>query len=383
MEMETTLRKIQMVDLIRQYEHIQEEVDAAMLNVVRSAAYIRGSDLSAFEEELASYLGVKHVISCGNGTDALQIALMALDLKPGDEIITTSFTFIATVEVISLLGLTPIMVDVDPDTFNINPAEIEAAITDKTKAILPVHIYGQCCDLESIMDISKRHNVPVIEDTAQAISADYTFKDGSTKKAGTIGEIGCTSFFPSKNLGCFGDGGAMFTNNDELAAKMRMIANHGMKVRYYHEMIGVNSRLDNLQAAVLRIKLRRLDGYKASRNAVADHYDRVFANVEQLITPVRSLNSTHAFHQYTMKCKGIERDALRDHLATKDIPSMVYYPVPLHQQKAFEVAGMPQKSLPITEELSLQVISLPIHTEMDEEQLGRITEAVLDFTNSQ
>jgi dTDP-4-amino-4,6-dideoxygalactose transaminase len=381
--METTLRKIQMVDLVSQYEHIQEEIDAAMLNVVRSAAYIRGAELSAFEEELASYLSVKHVISCGNGTDALQIALMALGLKPGDEIITTSFTFIATVEVISLLGLTPVMVDVEPGTFNIDPSKIEEAITEKTKVILPVHLYGQCADLDKIMDIAERHNLYVIEDTAQAISADYTFPDGSTKKAGTIGDIGCTSFFPSKNLGCFGDGGAMFTNDDDLASQMRMIANHGMKVRYYHEVIGVNSRLDNLQAAVLRIKLRRLDDYREARNAVATHYDAAFDGVSQLETPERNPNSTHAFHQYTLKCKGIERNALRDYLAEHEIPSMIYYPVPLHQQKAFEVTGMEQKSLTVTEELSEQVISLPIHTEMDDEQLDRITTCVLDFINSQ
>ena len=381
--METTLRKIQMVDLVSQYEHIQEEVDAAMLNVVRSASYIRGAELSAFEEELASYLSVKHVISCGNGTDALQIALMALGLKPGDEIITTSFTFIATVEVISLLGLTPVMVDVEPGTFNIDPSKIEEAITEKTKVILPVHLYGQCADLDKIMDIAERHNLYVIEDTAQAISADYTFPDGSTKKAGTIGDIGCTSFFPSKNLGCFGDGGAMFTNDDDLASQMRMIANHGMKVRYYHEVIGVNSRLDNLQAAVLRIKLRRLDDYREARNAVATHYDAAFDGVSQLETPERNPNSTHAFHQYTLKCKGIERNALRDYLAEHEIPSMIYYPVPLHQQKAFEVTGMEQKSLPVTEELSEQVISLPIHTEMDDEQLERITTCVVDFINSQ
>jgi dTDP-4-amino-4,6-dideoxygalactose transaminase len=381
--METTLRKIQMVDLVSQYEHIQEEVDAAMLNVVRSASYIRGAELSAFEEELASYLSVKHVISCGNGTDALQIALMALGLKPGDEIITTSFTFIATVEVISLLGLTPVMVDVEPGTFNIDPSKIEEAITEKTKVILPVHLYGQCADLDKIMDIAERHNLYVIEDTAQAISADYTFPDGSTKKAGTIGDIGCTSFFPSKNLGCFGDGGAMFTNDDDLASQMRMIANHGMKVRYYHEVIGVNSRLDNLQAAVLRIKLRRLDDYREARNAVATHYDAAFDGVSQLETPERNPNSTHAFHQYTLKCKGIERNALRDYLAEHEIPSMIYYPVPLHQQKAFEVTGMEQKSLTVTEELSEQVISLPIHTEMDDEQLDRITTCVLDFINSQ
>lgn len=381
--MEKTLRKIQMVDLIRQYENIQEEVDAAMLSVVRSAAFIRGSEVKGLEEELAVYLDVKHVISCGNGTDALQIALMSLGLKPGDEVITTSFTFIATVEVISLLGLTPVMVDVEPGTFNIDPEKIEEAITDKTKAILPVHLYGQCADMDRIMDIARRHNLPVVEDTAQAISADYTFKDGSIKKAGTIGEIGCTSFFPSKNLGCFGDGGAIFTDNDELASQIRIIANHGMKVRYHHDVIGVNSRLDNLQASVLRIKLRHLDEYKAARNAVADHYDNAFADIAQITTPERNPSSSHAFHQYTLKCRGLNRDELQSALADQEIPSMIYYPIPLHKQKAFEVAGMKPVSLPITEALCEQVISLPIHTEMDEEQLGRITNAVLDFTKSQ
>jgi len=381
--METTMRKIQMVDLVSQYEKIREEVDAAMLNVVRSSAYIRGSEVKGFEEELATYLGVQHVISCGNGTDALQIALMALGLERGDEIITTSFTFIATVEVISLLGLTPVMVDVEPGTFNIDPGKIEDAITDRTRAILPVHLYGQCADMGKIMEIAKNHGLPVIEDTAQAISADYTFEDGTTKKAGTIGNIGCTSFFPSKNLGCFGDGGALFTDDESLAEQMRIIANHGMKVRYYHEVIGVNSRLDNLQAAVLRIKLRRLDEYKAARNAVAAHYDNAFAELSQIETPERNPNSTHAFHQYTLKCNGIDRDELKEHLASKEIPSMIYYPVALHQQKAFEVAGLEHKSLPVTETLCNQVISLPIHTEMDEEQLGLISGGVLDFTNSQ
>ncbi|MBN4072235.1 DegT/DnrJ/EryC1/StrS family aminotransferase [Flavobacteriales bacterium AH-315-E23] len=377
------MRKIQMVDLVSQYEKIREEVDAAMLNVVRSSAYIRGSEVKGFEEELATYLGVQHVISCGNGTDALQIALMALGLERGDEIITTSFTFIATVEVISLLGLTPVMVDVEPGTFNIDPGKIEDAITDRTRAILPVHLYGQCADMGKIMEIAKNHGLPVIEDTAQAISADYTFEDGTTKKAGTIGNIGCTSFFPSKNLGCFGDGGALFTDDESLAEQMRIIANHGMKVRYYHEVIGVNSRLDNLQAAVLRIKLRRLDEYKAARNAVAAHYDNAFAELSQIETPERNPNSTHAFHQYTLKCNGIDRDELKEHLASKEIPSMIYYPVALHQQKAFEVAGLEHKSLPVTETLCNQVISLPIHTEMDEEQLGLISGGVLDFTNSQ
>ncbi|MBL4657237.1 MAG: DegT/DnrJ/EryC1/StrS family aminotransferase [Flavobacteriales bacterium] len=376
------MRKIQMVDLVRQYENIQEEVDAAMLGVVRSAAFIRGSEVSGLEDELASYLGVNNVISCGNGTDAIQIALMALGLKPGDEVITTSFTFIATVEVISLLHLTPVMVDVEPGTFNIDPDKIEDAITENTKAILPVHLYGQCANMDRIMEIAKKHDLQVIEDTAQAISAEYTFSDGSTKKAGTMGHIGCTSFFPSKNLGCFGDGGAIFTDDDALASQIRIIANHGMKVRYHHEVIGVNSRLDNLQASVLRIKLRHLDEYRAARNAVADYYDKAFADVEQLTTPERNSSSTHAFHQYTLKCNGMNRDELQAYLAEQEIPSMIYYPIPLHKQKAFEVAGMDAVTLPVTEGLCEVVISLPIHTEMDEDQLERITQGVIAFTQS-
>jgi len=375
--------KIQMVDLVSQYKNIQEEVDNAILNVVGSAAYIRGSEVKGLEEELAAYLGIKHVITCGNGTDALQISLMALGLKPGDEVISASFTFIATVEVIALLGLIPVMVDVDPSTFNIDPKAIENAITDKTKAIIPVHLFGQCGNMDAIMEVAKKHDLYVIEDTAQAISAAYTNNNGETKKAGTIGHIGCTSFFPSKNLGCFGDGGAIFTEDDEIAEMLRMVANHGMKKRYYHEVIGVNSRLDNLQAAVLRIKLRLLDNYKGARNAVADFYDNAFINMEQLSIPERNPQSSHAFHQYTLKCNGIDRDGLKDHLAARDIPSMVYYPVPLHMQDAFiNNPSFKQTSLPITEDLAKKVISLPIHTEMKEEQLILITETVKEYINS-
>jgi len=375
--------KIQMVDLVSQYKNIQEEVDNAILNVVGSAAYIRGSEVKGLEEELAAYLGIKHVITCGNGTDALQISLMALGLKPGDEVISASFTFIATVEVIALLGLKPVMVDVDPSTFNIDPKAIENAITDKTKAIIPVHLFGQCGNMDAIMEVAKKHDLYVIEDTAQAISAAYTNNNGETKKAGTIGHIGCTSFFPSKNLGCYGDGGAIFTEDDEIAEMLRMVANHGMKKRYYHEVIGVNSRLDNLQAAVLRIKLRLLDNYKGARNAVADFYDNAFINMEQLSIPERNPQSSHAFHQYTLKCNGIDRDGLKDHLAARDIPSMVYYPVPLHMQDAFiNNPSFKQTSLPITEDLAKKVISLPIHTEMKEEQLILITETVKEYINS-
>ncbi|HIN39925.1 MAG TPA: DegT/DnrJ/EryC1/StrS family aminotransferase [Flavobacteriales bacterium] len=375
--------KIQMVDLVSQYKNIQEEVDNAILNVVGSAAYIRGSEVKGLEEELAAYLGIKHVITCGNGTDALQISLMALGLKPGDEVISASFTFIATVEVIALLGLKPVMVDVDPSTFNIDPKAIENAITDKTKAIIPVHLFGQCGNMDAIMEVAKKHDLYVIEDTAQAISAAYTNNNGETKKAGTIGHIGCTSFFPSKNLGCYGDGGAIFTEDDEIAEMLRMVANHGMKKRYYHEVIGVNSRLDNLQAAVLRIKLRLLDNYKGARNAVADFYDNAFINMEQLSIPERNPQSSHAFHQYTLKCNGIDRDGLKDYLAARDIPSMVYYPVPLHMQDAFiNNPSFKQTSLPITEDLAKKVISLPIHTEMKEEQLILITETVKEYINS-
>lgn len=371
-----------MVDLKGQYAKIKEEVNTAILGVIESAAFIRGAEVKGIESELEDYLSVKHVITCGNGTDALQIALMALDLKPGDEVITTSFTFIATVEVISVLGLIPVMVDVNPDTFNIDPKEIEKAITDKTKAIIPVHLYGQCADMEAIINIANARNLHVIEDTAQAISADFTFADGSTKKAGTIGTIGCTSFFPSKNLGCYGDGGAIFTDNDELAEKLRIIANHGMKVKYYHDVIGVNSRLDNLQAAVLRIKLRDLDNYKKARNNAANFYDDAFESVERIKTPTRDPKSDHAFHQYTLQIEGGGRDGLKEHLASKDVPAMIYYPVPLHKQKAFRNNNYVEPTLPITDMLTEKVISLPMHTELTEEQLKYITESVREFFNN-
>ncbi len=371
-----------MVDLRGQYEKIKEEVDAAILNVIESTAFIKGPEVQGLENELQEYLSVKHVITCGNGTDALQISLMALDLKPGDEVITTSFTFIATVEVISILGLIPVMVDIDPDTFNINPEEIAKAITEKTKAIIPVHLYGQCADMEAIMNIARENNLHVIEDTAQAISADYTFTDGSTKKAGTIGTIGCTSFFPSKNLGCYGDGGAIFTNDDVLAEKLRIVANHGMRVKYYHDVIGVNSRLDNLQAAVLRIKLRDLDNYKKARNEAANYYDNAFKSVEQIKTPMRHPNSDHAFHQYTLQIEGGGRDDLKEYLASKDVPAMIYYPVPLHKQKAFRNSNYTEPVLPITDLLTEKVISLPMHTELTEEQLKYISDSVHEFFNN-
>lgn len=374
-----SMKPIQMVDLKSQYEKIKSEVDSAILNVISSTAFIGGPDVKSFQKDLEAYLGVKHVIPCANGTDSLQIAMMALGLQPGDEVITASFTYVATAEVIALLHLTPVLVDVNPDTFGLDPVQVEKAITSKTKAIVPVHLFGQCADMESIMDIAKRHNLYVIEDTAQAIGAKYTFSDGSIGVAGCMGHIGSTSFFPSKNLGCYGDGGALFTNDDDLAEKMRMVANHGQKVKYHHDVIGVNSRLDTLQAAVLSIKLRHLDEYSAARNAVADAYDKAFANVPSLRTPIRDPKSTHVFHQYTLVTTGIDRTALQAHLQSKGIPSMVYYPVPLHMQKAFASDRYQEGQFPVTEDLCKRVISLPMHTEMEAEQLQLIIDSVLEF----
>ena len=374
-------RKIEMVDLKAQYDKIRTEVDSAIMNVVRSAEYINGPEVKAFQGEFENYLGVKHVIPCANGTDALQIAMMALDLKPGDEVITACFTYVATAEVIALLGLTPVLVDVDPNTFNIDVKEIEKAITQRTKAIVPVHIFGQCADMEPIMALANKHNLFVIEDNAQAIGSAYTLSDGTVKKAGTIGTIGCTSFFPSKNLGCYGDGGAMFTNDDELAKKLRIIANHGQSVRYYHDCVGVNSRLDSIQAAILRIKLRHLDEYATARNKAANHYDKAFAGCKKLKTPVRSKKSDHVFHQYTLQLSGVDREKLKEHLSLKGVPSMIYYPVPLHQQKAFKSSRYKDDAFPITRQLCGIVISLPIHTELDESTLSYITGSVLEFVN--
>jgi UDP-2-acetamido-2-deoxy-ribo-hexuluronate aminotransferase len=377
--MTTLAKKIQMVDLLGQYQKIQKEVDEAVLNVIRSSAYINGPEVKSFKAELESYLKVKHVIPCANGTDALQIAMMALGLKPGDEVITADFTYVATAEVIALLGLTPVLVDVYPDTFDINVEAIEKAITPKTKAIVPVHLFGQCADMERILAVAKKHNLFVIEDTAQAIGADYTFSDGRVAKAGTMGDIGCTSFFPSKNLGCFGDGGAMYTNNDDYAAKMQMIANHGQSVQYYHDSIGVNSRLDSIQAAILRIKLRHLDSYAAARNRAADYYDKAFAGHPKVKTPKRAKNTNHVFHQYTLQLNGADRSALKDYLASKEIPMMIYYPVPLHLQKAYPDPRYKQGDFPVTEQLCASVFSLPMHTELDEETLKYITDSVKEF----
>ena len=370
---------IPMVDLKSQYLKIKSEVDKSIINVIENTAFINGPDVKEFKKDLAEYMGVKHVIPCGNGTDALQIAMMALDLQPGDEVISTDFTFIATVETIALLKLTPVMVDVDPHTYNINPDEIEKAITPKTKAIIPVHLFGQSADMDRIMQIAKKHNLYVIEDTAQAIGSDFTLQDGSIKKAGAIGDIGCTSFFPSKNLGCYGDGGAIFTNNDKIAEKISSIVNHGMKIRYYHDNIGVNSRLDTVQAAVLRIKLPYLDDYNNARIKVADYYDYAFKNCEKIITPKRFEKSTHVFHQYTMVLKNVDRKDLQEHLKEKGIASAVYYPVPLHKQKAFEAFNCDHDNFPITNKLCETVFSLPINTELDETTLKYITDAVLEF----
>ena len=377
-----TAPKIQMVDLKTQYEKIKTEVNAAIQQVIENTAFINGPEVKGFQADLEKYLGVKHVIPCANGTDALQIAMMALGLKPGDEVITADFTYVATAEVIALLGLTPVLVDVYPDTFDINVEAIEKAITANTKAIVPVHLFGQCANMEAIMNLAKKHNLFVIEDTAQAIGADFKFANGDTKKAGTIGTVGCTSFFPSKNLGCYGDGGALYTNNDELAAKIRMIANHGQSVQYVHDSIGVNSRLDSIQAAILRIKLVHLDEYAAARNVVATYYDKAFANHPKLKTPAKVKNSNHVFHQYTLQLKGVDRNALREFLSANGIPAMIYYPIPLHMQKAYTDARYKSGDFPVTEQLCASVISLPMHTELSEETLSFITSKVLEFINS-
>lgn len=375
------MNKIQMVDLKAQYDRIKSEVDKGIQEVLDTTTFINGPAVGAFQKDLEAYLGVKHVIPCANGTDALQIAMMALGFKPGDEVITASFTYVATAEVMALLGLTPVLVDVDPDTFNIDVKAMEAAITDKTVAIVPVHLFGQCANMEAIMEVANRHNLAVIEDTAQAIGAEYTFSDGRKAKAGTIGTIGATSFFPSKNLGCYGDGGALFTNDDELAASMRVIANHGQRVRYYHDSIGVNSRLDSIQAAILKVKLQHLDSYANARRALADAYDAAFGNSGKLITPKRSENSTHVFHQYTLKCNGVSRDEMRAFLEARDVPAMIYYPVPLHMQKAYTDPRYTSGDFPITENLCEVVISLPMHTEMQSDQLNHIISTVNQFLN--
>ena len=375
------MRKIQMVDLQSQYFKIKNEVDNAVLNVFESAAFINGPEVQSFQAELEEYLGVKNVIPCANGTDALQIALMALDLQEGDEVITADFTFAATVEVIHLLKLKAVLVDVDYDNFTIDIEQLKKAITPKTKAIMPVHLFGQCANMEAILKIAKEHNLFVIEDNAQAIGADFIFSDGTQKKAGTIGTIGTTSFFPSKNLGCYGDGGAIFTNDDAWAYKMRGIVNHGMYKRYYHDEVGVNSRLDSVQAAILRRKLPHLDVYNEARRKAANFYDEAFAGHPHLLIPKREENSTHVFHQYTLRVLNGKRNELQEFLASKEIPAMIYYPVALRKQKAYFQASN-DADFKNTDKLLDQVISLPMHTELDEEQLKYITESVLEFMNS-
>jgi dTDP-4-amino-4,6-dideoxygalactose transaminase len=370
-----------MVDLQDQYLKIKTEVDAEIQRVIDNTAFINGPAVKEFQTNLEQYLNVKHVIPCANGTDALQCAMMALDLRPGDEVITTSFTFIATAEVIALLGLTPIVVDIFPDTFCIDPAAVERAITPKTKAIVPVHLFGQCADMEAIKKKNKKHNLYIIEDNAQAIGATYTFADGTTKKAGVIGDIGCTSFFPSKNLGCFGDGGAIFTNNDAFADMLRVIVNHGMKVRYYHDYVGVNSRLDSIQAAVLKVKLKHLDEYNQARLAAAKRYNEGFSRCAKLQTPVTAAFTDHVFHQYTLITTGVDRNALQEYLQSKDIPAMIYYPVALHEQKAYQNPRYQKGDSPVSEALCQSVISLPMHTELDEEQQNYIIQSVLEFVD--
>ena len=376
------MEKIQMVDLHHQYLAIKEEIDTAIQEVINSTAFIRGPQVALFEQELASYLNVKHVVACGNGTDALQIALMALELKPGDEVITPSFTFIATVEVIALLGLTPVFAEVDPRTYNIDPESIKKKITSRTRAIIPVHLFGQPANMDAIMDIAKQHHLYVVEDACQATGATYVSSNGTTYKAGTTGHIGCTSFFPSKNLGCFGDGGALFTNDDQLAEKIRMIANHGMKVRYYHDTIGVNSRLDTLQAAILRVKLKYLDHYNKKRQQAAAFYDQQLSAINGIRIPIRMPAARHIYHQYTLVVEKPDRDALRKHLEAKGIPSMIYYPVPIHLQKAYTCYGYKEGDLPITEWLSKHVLSLPMHTELDNEQLEYICREIKIFCSN-
>jgi dTDP-4-amino-4,6-dideoxygalactose transaminase len=377
------MKRIQMVDLVSQHDKIRAELDLAIARVINSAVFINGPDVKAFGEELAAYTGAKFVIPCANGTDALQIAMMALGLKPGDEVIVPAFTYVATAEVIALLGLTPVLIDVNEQTFCVEPELIEKAITASTKAIVPVHLFGQCADMEQILTLAQKHNLFVIEDTAQAIGAEYTFADGTKKQAGTMGTIGTTSFFPSKNLGCMGDGGALFTNDETLAKKILMIANHGQSVQYIHEEVGVNSRLDTIQAAILRVKLKNLNSYKIARQQAAACYDRYFLDHPNFQIPVRAPKSTHVFHQYTLKLTGVDRKVLREFLASKGVPSMVYYPYPLHLQKAYSNKKYKPGHFPVSELLCEQVISLPISSEMDDEQLEYICSSVTEFCSIQ
>jgi UDP-2-acetamido-2-deoxy-ribo-hexuluronate aminotransferase len=375
------MKGLQMVDTKTQYQKIKKEVDEAVLGVLESSVFIGGKVLGDFVDHLAAYNGSKHVIPCANGTDALQIAMMALGLQAGDEVITPSFTYIATVEAAAVLGIQPVFVEVNTQTFCIDPVAVEKAITPKTKAIVPVHLYGQSADMEAIMAIAKKHGLFVIEDNAQAIGCDYTFSDGSVKKTGSIGHIGTTSFYPSKNLGAYGDGGAIFTDDDTLAAKLKMIAHHGQSKRYYHDVVGCNSRLDAVQAAILDIKLKHLDGYIGARRKAAGYYDTAFANHAKITTPYRAANNKHVFHQYTLLLEGVDRDGLHSFLAENGVPSMIYYPVPCHKQKMFDAFGGSGYTLPLTDWLTERVISLPMHTEMTEEQQAFIAAKVLEFVN--
>jgi dTDP-4-amino-4,6-dideoxygalactose transaminase len=375
------MRPIQMVDLRGQYAGIKEQVDAAILEVLESAAFINGKQVSEFSAGLAAYLKIPHVIPCANGTDALQIALMGLGLEPGDEVITPSFTFIATTEVVALLGLKPVFAEVDPKTFCLDPNSVEKQITKKTKAIVPVHLYGQSAPMQEIMDLAARYGLKVVEDNAQAIGGDYHFPDGKTKKTGTIGTVGTTSFFPSKNLGAYGDGGALFTSDDTLAEQFRKIANHGQQKRYYHEVVGCNSRLDSIQAAVLNVKLPLLDDYILRRRKAADAYDQALGGHPKITTPYRAPYSSHVFHQYTILVEGTGRNKLNEFLASKKIPSMIYYPVPAHRQQMFAAFHSDRQKLEVTDWLTERVISLPMHTELDEEQIGFIAKSVLEFLN--
>ncbi len=372
---------IQMVDTRRQYHKIKEEIDAAVLSVMESTAFINGKIVGEFATNLADYLGARHVIPCANGTDALQIALMALGLKPGDEVITPSFTYIATTEVIALLNLVPVFVEVDKKTFCLDPDAVEKAITARTRAIVPVHLFGQAADMERIMEIADRHHLYVVEDNAQAIGCEIRFGNGTVKKSGTIGHIGCTSFYPSKNLGAFGDGGALCTNDDDLALKIRMIANHGQSKRYYHDRVGCNSRLDSIQAAILNIKLKHLDEYGRARQEVGMFYDKAFSESDKILTPAKADYSSHVYHQYTVALNGVDRDGLIGYLAGKQIPAMIYYPVPAHKQKMFSGSLLKLPDLQVTDWLCERVVSLPIHTEMDAEQLNYIAQAVLEYTD--
>jgi dTDP-4-amino-4,6-dideoxygalactose transaminase len=384
------MKKLQMVDLVGQYQGIKKQVDESITQILNSAAFINGPEVHAFQKDLEDYLQVKHVIPCANGTDALQIAMMGLELQPGDEVITADFTFAATVEVIALLRLTPVLVDVESDTFNIDPIAIEKAITSKTKAIVPVHLFGQCANMDVIMEIAEKHGLFVIEDNAQAIGADYTFKNGTKKKAGAIGHVASTSFFPSKNLGCYGDGGAIFTNNDELAHTIRGIVNHGMYTRYHHDVVGVNSRLDTLQAAVLRAKLPHLDAYCNRRRDAARKYVNAFQGQDFIILPKTGIDCSgicencdcHVFHQFTIRIMNGKRDELAEHLAEKNIPFGIYYPIPLHRQKAYLDKRYKESDFPVTNELVKEVISLPMHTELEDDQISFITDTIIQFLKS-